>query len=599
MSNMKRTRFVIAGLQRSGTTVTVGCLSGHPEIACARGEIKASPLFTRGLATFSYGHETYPIRREGLAALFDAVSMIGASPGVCANGLKVALGTPTEAMDVVAALREYLPETKIILIWRDDLVAQYGSLLRAQQTGQWHLFRGDGVKQGKNDAVHIDEQPFLEYLQACRSIMGHLDTLRETHEVHDFHYENDIVPGDQYGRLFEFLGASVLPVTWLSMRKVAPPPEQLIDNYTEARAWMESAPVPDQDALRRDQHARHIELAQEENTYFLLDRAWNHLEQGRRSEASIDVNAALDRDKEPNLVVQGQARLWVTLEESTKEGAQHPQIAVLRERHAGNPEFLVYRAAARLQLQRAEAAFADLLAALERPTELGQLQRYAFKELERAVAGLPNRAAFEADLESLANKLGSNPHFLLFRATQKLESGAPQEAHADILAALLAAADEDALLLGPAFSMLQQAWNAIGDDAVASQALETLQERYGDSPYYLLRRASWHHGKGSHAEARSGCVEALAQRDLEPSLERWAFEMLENVLQAMNAPNAARAALEALGPHHADSPNYLFLKGVVLRALGANDEGAACLRRVLELSPDHQRAAEALRSQNG
>jgi tetratricopeptide (TPR) repeat protein len=599
MPNMNRTRFVIAGLQRSGTTVTVGCLSGHPEIACARGEIKAFPLFTRGLATFSYGHETYPIRKEGLAALFDAVSMIGAAPEVRANGLKVALGTPTEAMDVVAALREYLPETKIILIWRDDLVAQYGSLLRAQQTGQWHLFRGDGVKQTKNDAVHIDKQPFLDYLQACRSIMGHLDTLRETHEVHDFHYENDIVPGDQYGRLFEFLGASVRPVTWLSMRKVAPPPEQLIDNYTKARAWMEGAPAPAKDALRRDQHERHVELAQDENTFFLLDRAWNHLEQGRRNEASIDVKAALDRDKEPNLVVQGQARLWVTLEESTAAGEQHPQIEVLRERHAGNPEFLVYRAAARLQLGRAEPAFADLLTALERPAELGQLQRYAFKELERAVAGLPNREAFEADLEGLASKLGANPHYLLFRATQRLESGAAADAHADVLAALLAASDNDAMLLGPAFSMLQQAWNALGDDAVATQALETLQERYGNSPFYLLRRASWNHGRGSHAEAQSGCVAALAQANLEPSLERWAFEMLANALQAMNDPEAARATLRSLESAYPDNTNFLFLRGVVLHALGESSDGVACLCRVLELSPDHQRAGELLQLWRG
>lgn len=596
MQTLQRTRFVIVGLQRSGTTVTVGCLSEHPEIACAQDEIKASPLFTKGLATFSYGNETFDVRKRGLAALFDAISMVGASPSVRANGLKVAVNTPDEAMDLVAALREYMREVKVILIRRDDLVAQYASLLRAQTTGQWHLFKGDGVERTKGVSVHVEKELFEEYLRGCDAVMGHLETLRSTHDVADFHYERDIVPGTEYGRLFQFLGARELPVTWLRMRKVAPPPEELVDNIAEARQWLAARPAPEAAALRAAARQRQIELGQAESPFFLLDRAWNHLTQGRRDEAQVDVMTALAGDQEPHLVVQAQARLWVSVEETAEVGAEHPQLAVLRERHADNPEFLVYRAAARLDLGRASAAFADVVAALELPTELGQLQRYAFHVLEHAVAALPDRASVAADLQRLDNRLADNPDYLLFRAALKLQSGAVRDAHSDVLAALLCPSAHDDGLLGTASAMLQQAWDQAGTDDLAHHALETLAARYGNNPYYLLRRASWDRGKGRNVEAMRDCVAALATGNLEPSLERWGYELLEGVLQARNDPEAARAALEMLGADGAERPHLLVLKGLLQRSLGDADGCVACMRRVLEIVPGHERASELLRS---
>ncbi len=70
--------------------------------------------------------------------------------------------------------------------------------------------------------------------------------------------------------------------------------------------------------------------------------------------------------------------------------------------------------------------------------------------------------------------------------------------------------------------------------------------------------------------------------------------MLANALQAMNDPEAARATLRSLESSYPDNPNFLFLRGVVLHALGESSDAVACLRRVMELNPDHERAGKLL-----
>ena len=49
MQTPSRKRFVIVGMARSGTTVTLQALQGHPDVRTAMDEIRVDPFFTRGI----------------------------------------------------------------------------------------------------------------------------------------------------------------------------------------------------------------------------------------------------------------------------------------------------------------------------------------------------------------------------------------------------------------------------------------------------------------------------------------------------------------------------------------------------------------------
>ena len=140
---MKTERFIVLGMQRSGTTVTHVCLAGHPEVCMAPDEVYVEPFFTRGLAAFTGGKESYKDRQDGYARLFDLIAGFRAKESTRAVGFKVAIGSANDARDVANCLSEYLPDLKVILVHRSDLAAQFGSLQRAIASGEWHAWEGE------------------------------------------------------------------------------------------------------------------------------------------------------------------------------------------------------------------------------------------------------------------------------------------------------------------------------------------------------------------------------------------------------------------------------------------------------------------------
>lgn len=224
-------RYLIAGPARSGTTVTHLCLAGHPNVSALSDEVKVRPFFTEGISAFTHGNDKEEERRQGFVALFDALSMLHRPPQLLACGLKTAISCRDEAMELVRSLQTYFPELKIILTLRNDIVAQFGSLERAKATGKWHSWvKSDNGSAGR---LQIDDQRLYahaaDYLQTVRE----LQRLKETHDVFEVFYEDDILPGDLrvYSRLFDFLDLPQTEITWLKSKKVAPAPEQFIDDY--------------------------------------------------------------------------------------------------------------------------------------------------------------------------------------------------------------------------------------------------------------------------------------------------------------------------------------------------------------------------------
>ena len=72
---MDRVRYVIVGLARSGTTATHAAIYGHPHICAMADELRVSPFFTSGVATFTVSGENQYERRIASDRIFDAITI--------------------------------------------------------------------------------------------------------------------------------------------------------------------------------------------------------------------------------------------------------------------------------------------------------------------------------------------------------------------------------------------------------------------------------------------------------------------------------------------------------------------------------------------
>ena len=224
-----RTRYVIAGLPRSGTTLVHKAISGHPNASALNDELRVSPFWDRGLSTFTFGHETPEERRGGHVALFDAVTSIHASAETRVFGVKCCVSSPMEAELVITSTMRAIPGVKIIVVLRRDLVAQYASLLRARRSGAWHSWRHTD----RPPVAHVRIRPLLfdRYVTNALDTMARLQCAPAAYLVV---YEELVVSkSDGFRGIFDFLGLPNMPIDWELGHKVSPAPEAYIDNYHE------------------------------------------------------------------------------------------------------------------------------------------------------------------------------------------------------------------------------------------------------------------------------------------------------------------------------------------------------------------------------
>lgn len=224
-----RTRYVIVGMPRSGTTLVHKAISGHPNASALNDELRVSPFWDRGLSTFTFGHETPEERRGGHVALFDAVTSIEASAETRAFGVKCCVSSPKEAELVVTSTMRTIPSVKIIVVVRRDLVAQYASLLRAHRTGAWHSWRD--TDRPPVAQVHIRPLLFDRYVTNALDTMAKLQCAPAAYLVV---FEELVVSMvDGFRGIFDFLALPDVPIDWELGDKVSPVPEAYIDNYHE------------------------------------------------------------------------------------------------------------------------------------------------------------------------------------------------------------------------------------------------------------------------------------------------------------------------------------------------------------------------------
>jgi hypothetical protein len=224
-----RTRYVIAGLPRSGTTFIHKAIAGHPNASALNDELRVSPFWDQGISTFTFGHETPEEQRAGHAALFDAVTSIAASAETRALGVKCCVSSPKDAELVVTSATRTIPGVKLIVVVRRDLVAQYASLLRARRGGAWHSWRHPD----RPPVAHVHIRPLL-FERYVTNALDTLAILRCEPGAHIVVFE-ELVAGkaDGFREIFDFLDLPDVAIDWELGDKVSPLPAAYIDNYGE------------------------------------------------------------------------------------------------------------------------------------------------------------------------------------------------------------------------------------------------------------------------------------------------------------------------------------------------------------------------------
>jgi hypothetical protein len=242
----EKVRYVIVGCPRSGTTAIHLALKGHPQVSALNDEMRITPFFDRGITAFTFGHEPAEERRTTQRALFDAITSAKLGEQTRALGLKVCTQNTKQAQIFVAAMRESFPDAKVILVEREDLVAQYGSLQNARRTGVWHSWYTPDNK-AATPPRKLNPWLFRRYALECLDVVEMLRGLQASHSV--FVCKYSALEADEtsvHRSAIEFLGLDDVPITWFQAKKLMPPPQSYITNYAE---------LTDDLTLLREQHA--------------------------------------------------------------------------------------------------------------------------------------------------------------------------------------------------------------------------------------------------------------------------------------------------------------------------------------------------------
>jgi hypothetical protein len=223
---------MVVGMPRSGTTAVHNTLRGHPSVSALHKEVAVDPFLTQGVAIFTRKH---PKTRPSISSLFDLMTSPQSVAEPEARGMKLTTGSDERAQAFVEAVRTHLPDVRIILLVRRDLVAQFGSLVKSRKTGVWGRHVGESKGQRTAPTLELDRYEFAEYAIEAHQIRRRLRGLKNTHDVLEINYEDVLLEGNlpTYDPLFKFVGIKSKQADWLTDRKLSPPPESYIENYGE------------------------------------------------------------------------------------------------------------------------------------------------------------------------------------------------------------------------------------------------------------------------------------------------------------------------------------------------------------------------------
>lgn len=219
---MKKARFVIFGLGRSGSTLLKQLLDSHPEITC-EGELLnvADKYVTNSLLRkliYKFPSQFFSLR-----------SMLTTKPVYGFTLLFYQYSPPAKLIGKLVK-----KNWKLIRIYRENSLDQSLSHLVAEQTKRWHRFEREEIQISK---LIISPEELINRLKIVNN-----NKVTETKLLEDFAhfkvvYEDDLKnEGDRpetTRKIFEYLGVSPAPVSASIQKTYCRPYSEIIENYEE------------------------------------------------------------------------------------------------------------------------------------------------------------------------------------------------------------------------------------------------------------------------------------------------------------------------------------------------------------------------------
>lgn len=159
-------RFVIITAQRSGSNMLTSLLDDHPQIACWGELMRPTPRWMRkqgyrgALKVLDRLDARYRDDSVRFAYPYDFVeSVYGLPPasGAEAVGFKLHIDQHREFLERLIDDPAY----KLVILQRENVLAQYSSWLIAEETGQGNARKGDAIKRAR---VHFGRRQFRGYV---------------------------------------------------------------------------------------------------------------------------------------------------------------------------------------------------------------------------------------------------------------------------------------------------------------------------------------------------------------------------------------------------------------------------------------------------
>lgn len=239
-------RFLVVGMQRSGTTVAHQVIAGHPQVASNPREVGPQLFTDFARSYYNSGYDLFAQDGDRLSEggtverLFDLLveqgQQIGDRPVI---GLKVAVGQVQAAQEIATTIQQYMPALRVIHVARTDPIAAFASLRIAQKSGVFHT-QGEGG-QGV-PKLTLSRHDLVRYINDWDGINRAFSSLSALPHYTHVNFEQDIQHGTYLNgkAIFECLGLDPMTPDWVSLRKGLPPVADIVVNLEEAEALFET-----------------------------------------------------------------------------------------------------------------------------------------------------------------------------------------------------------------------------------------------------------------------------------------------------------------------------------------------------------------------
>jgi LPS sulfotransferase NodH len=235
------TPFVIAGTQRTGTTLVRTSLSSHPRILC-HGEV-----FKLGKRPYTHADGYWAYTRRSPAARLCALAapqrstarflrdLYGAT-GHAAVGFKLMLSHCAARPYLWPLVRSYTP--KVVFVRRENVLKTLLSRLAAAASGIYHLPASTaGAAPRRSPRLHVDVRSLVANLEAIESEPRQWRELLRGLPVLEIVYEDYVrTLKATNDRMLEFLGVEAIDLASDLQKINADNLAQLIDNHAEVAA---------------------------------------------------------------------------------------------------------------------------------------------------------------------------------------------------------------------------------------------------------------------------------------------------------------------------------------------------------------------------